>query len=107
MFVFDNRGDILVFEGVFEFDNRGEALVLEVVFDFDNRGEALVLEGVGQRVIDIFIESFYHQAEVGKQTDRVFLVLKIYLSEVEHARMECLWFETLLPEFLFIGLNYF
>jgi hypothetical protein len=38
---------------------------------------------------------------------RVFFVLEIYLSEVEHVRSECLWFETLLPEFLFIGLNYF
>ena len=106
MFVFDNRGDALALEVRFDFDNLREALVLEIVIDFDNRGEALVLEGVGQRVVDIFIERFYHQAEVGKQTDRVFLVLKIYLSEVEHARMECLWFETLLPEFLFIGLNY-
>ena len=77
------------------------------MFDFDNRGEALVLEGVGQRVVDFFIESFYYQAEVGKQPERVFLVLEIYLSEVEHVRKECLWFETLISEFLFMSYDYF
>ena len=76
------------------------------MLDFDNRGEALLFEGIGQRVVDFFIETFYHQAEVGKQPERVTLLLEIYLSEVEHVRFECLWFETLLPEFFFMGRDY-
>jgi hypothetical protein len=92
VFVFYNCGEALALEVRFDFDNLREALVLEIVIDFDNRGETLVLKSVGQRVVDIIIESFYHQAEVGKQTDRVFLVLKKNLSEVEHVRIECLWF---------------
>ena len=56
------------------------------------------MEGVGQLVVDILIESFYYQAKIGKQPERVFLSLEIYLSEVEHEGCECLWFETLLSE---------
>ena len=74
--------------------------------DGDCRGEALLLEGVGQGVVDIFIESFYDQAEVGKQFDRVLLGLEIHLSEVEHERLECLWLETLLSEVLLMSLDY-
>ena len=76
------------------------------MYDVDTRGEALLLEGIGQGVVDIFIESFYDQAEVGEQLDGVLLGLKIHLSEVEHERLECLRLETLLPEVLLMSLDY-
>lgn len=77
------------------------------MYDGDTRGEALLLDGVGQRVVDIFIERFDDQAEVGKQPDRVLLGLKIHLSEVKHERLECLWLETLLSEVFLMSLDYF
>ena len=77
-----------------------------VMIDGDTRGEAFVFDGVGQGVVDIFIERFYYQAEVCKQLDRVLLGLEINLSEVEHERLECLRLETLLSELLLMCLDY-
>ena len=74
--------------------------------DGDTRGEAFFFDGVGQGVVDIFIERFYYQAEVSKQLDRVLLGLEINLSEVEHERLECLRLETLLSELLLMNLDY-
>jgi hypothetical protein len=55
-----------------------------VMSDADTSGEAFLLKDKTLRLEDIFIKLFYYQAEIGKQLDRVLLVLKIYLSEVEH-----------------------
>jgi hypothetical protein len=74
--------------------------------DADTSGEAFLLKDKILRVEDIFIKLFYYQAEIGKQLDRVLLVLKIYLSEVEYERLQCFRLKTLLSELLLMSLDY-
>jgi hypothetical protein len=77
-----------------------------VMFDVDTSGEAFLLKDKILRVEDIFIKIFYYPAEIGKQLDRVLLVLEIYLRDVVYELFECFRLKSLISELLLMSLDY-